>query len=145
MSYTLQAIIANPDQVAIAGSCSVELPQDYILIPFSDAFREIYQIPFLPLTDEDLVGLPDELNSLCARLSETGELAYVEAEYFGGTGEQSSAVWKGGECVGLFAFEPSAINLALQLIGVNRDGMVDEFDALGLGRYRDTERWLPTS
>ncbi|HTF08552.1 MAG TPA: hypothetical protein VK659_10325 [Asanoa sp.] len=38
--------------------------------------------------------------------------------------------------------QPAAVVVPLPLMGVQRSGQHDEFDALGLGRHRDTEEWL---
>lgn len=40
--------------------------------------------------------LPGGFGTLLARWSAAGPIAYVEAEYFGGVGEQRAAVWVGG-------------------------------------------------
>jgi len=37
--------------------------------------------------------------------------------------------------------QPAAVVVPLPLMGVQRSGQ-HEFDALGLGRHRDTEEWL---
>jgi hypothetical protein len=80
-----------------------------------------------------------------------GPLAYIEAEYFGGAGEQSAQVWDGGQVVlgPLHLAEatptPAAgtpISQALRRLGVSKDDHRDGFDALGLGRHRDTNGWL---
>jgi hypothetical protein len=41
-------------------------------------------------------------------------------------------------------FDPagSPISQVLARLGVGREGHQDEFDAVGLGRHRDTEGWL---
>lgn len=85
-----------------------------------------------------------------------GDIAYLEAEIFGGTGAQAMVLWRGGEvCLGPVATEftatapdPSSsrqwpFNQALRELGVDRGDAFDEFDALGLGRWRHTEDWLP--
>jgi hypothetical protein len=79
-------------------------------------------------------------------------IAYVETEYFGGDGEQAAAVWEAGQ----ITFGPlrtrtpedtsplldGAINQALRMLGVVRVEAIDEFAALGLGRYRNNEDWI---
>jgi len=82
-------------------------------------------------------------------------VAYVEAEYFGGVGEQHAAIWDGGALVWgpmSIGFRQSippqgaAISQALRRIGVIcSDGSHDEFDAVGLRRHRHHEDWLPES
>jgi hypothetical protein len=94
---------------------------------------------------------PAGLEHSLAGWSKSGPVAYVEADYFGGTGMQSAIVWDGGELVpGLVItaevtvdFRPgrSPISRALRQLGVATDGTVDEFDTIRLGRRRRTEDW----
>ncbi|MFI5563421.1 hypothetical protein ACIA2T_29415 [Amycolatopsis japonica] len=86
-----------------------------------------------------------------AECSEQGAVAYVEAEYFGGAGTQFAQVWEGGEIVlgPLYVDEDepdpadgSPISQALRRLGTLRGDHFDEFDAVGLGRHRDTDDWL---
>ena len=91
------------------------------------------------------------MSAWAARESLGFPLAYVETNYQGGPGEQSAIVWAGGRIV----FGPAttdtgeprtpllegAINRALRHLGVERGDVIDEFDALGLGRHRLNEDW----
>ena len=85
---------------------------------------------------------------MAARSGETG-LAYIEAEFFGGTGEQGAALFRQGELEWLSKFAPignvipvTPISEVLQRLGVSRGKFADEFDALQLGRHRNMEDWL---
>ncbi|MFT2720119.1 hypothetical protein ACMT4L_08965 [Deinococcus sp. A31D244] len=70
-------------------------------------------------------------------------MAYVEAEYFGGTGSQVAAVWDGGRVFwGPERRERGPINHALRLLGVHRTDSHDEFGSVGLDRHRHLEDWL---
>ena len=75
----------------------------------------------------------------------------MEAEFFGGVGEQHAQIWDGGVVV----FGPlhlnegesmtplgSPISQVLRQLGVDKTTHFDEFDAVGLGRHRDTQDWL---
>lgn len=62
-------------------------------------------------------------------------VAYVETDYFGGGGDQYSRVWNCKENV-FNCNQYDAIDQALILIGVNRDNDKDEFDTIGLGKFR---------
>lgn len=75
-----------------------------------------------------------------------GGLAYVETEYFGGTGGQSAMAFVDGR----EAMAPQrarggggTINQALRAIGVTRDAVKDEFDTIGLGERRAMEDYRP--
>lgn len=113
---------------------------------------------FLPLSDEHLdslfptqgefdksmIYLSSTLKAALVQLSATSTIAYVETEYFGGSGTQGATVYKEGLCV----FEPTTaqrgvISNALKLLGVvMAPGQADEFDTVGLGRYRDNDAWI---
>jgi hypothetical protein len=96
--------------------------------------------------------IPAGFGSTLAACSANGPVAYVEAEFFGGTGTQSAQVWDAGNVVlgplHLAEGEPSPadgspISQALQRLGAAKGNHVDEFDAVGLGRHRETQDWLP--
>lgn len=83
--------------------------------------------------------------------SAAGAVARVEAEFFGGVGEQWATVWEGGAVVlgplhapegEPFPAEGSPISRALRRLGVVAGAGEDEFAAVGLGRCRDTQGWL---
>ncbi|MET8999323.1 hypothetical protein [Amycolatopsis sp. NPDC004169] len=97
--------------------------------------------------------VPAGFQDTLAACSELGTVAYVEADYFGGTGTQSAQVWHRGAVVlgpvrvaegERFSAAGSPISQALRALGVQRGGHVDEFDAAGLGRHRRVEGWLAT-
>jgi len=76
------------------------------------------------------------------RISGDGPVAYIEAEFFGGVGGQSAVVWSEGKRVLGPIHDQHAINQALRVLGVRPDGSHDEFDAVDLGRNRDTDDWV---
>jgi hypothetical protein len=110
-----------------------------------------------PLPFELLERLTSALADLAVEQSRRFPLAYIETEYFGGTGTQAAVAWQSGGVVfgpeqsksewldGQFTAPPlldKAINRAARLIGVDRGTALDEFAALGLGRHRSDEKWL---
>lgn len=74
-----------------------------------------------------------------------GGLAYVETEYFGGTGAQSAMTFVDGREVVApqSARGAGPINQALRRIGVARTLAEDEFDAIGLGERRSMADYEP--
>ncbi|MFJ6524686.1 hypothetical protein ACIQMZ_05365 [Streptomyces longwoodensis] len=89
--------------------------------------------------------MPGGFDRVLAGWSAGGPVAYVEAEYFGGVGEQRAAVWEGGALVlgPLQAeegrpFPPagSPVSRALRRLGVAARAGEDEFSAVGLHRHR---------
>lgn len=111
---------------------------------------------FLPLDDEnldDVVGvqageslgaftyLTPILISLLRTASKMGSIAYVETDYFGGTGRQGAIVFsKGDVTLGPLTGESGAINEALTVLGAPaRSERQDAFATIGLDRHRFNE------
>ncbi|GAB3744428.1 hypothetical protein GCM10027598_78990 [Amycolatopsis oliviviridis] len=155
--YCLQAAIAaEPVLRALAGSVEeariVPLGQRLFLLPMTDEFFDAVTVAGAA----ELAGFwkaPAGFDRALAACSANGPVAYAEAEFFGGAGMQSAQVWDGGKVIlgplHLGEGEPSAaagspISQALRHLGAVRgDHHFDEFDAVGLGRHRDTRDWLP--
>ncbi len=144
MAYTLQALIA--DAAVIEANSSAEdaivmLPQGKALLPLVKSIRIRMGISCLPLTDDGKNAASEEMAALCRALPTQGKVAYVEAEIFGGAGTQACILAELGRVdspyVGI-----DAINRALQFLGVEKGTCIDEFEALGLGRHRETEEWV---
>jgi hypothetical protein len=150
MAYTLQAIVGDAAVLApVAGTLRcVALPRNLVLIPLTVAVRaehgDIRSLPFTDDTDEGPRVIPESLAALCRTLSARGKVAYVEAEIFGGVGTQSVVLAEHGAVIRGPEVGESRINFALRFLGVSRGAAHDEFDAVGLGRHRDTEEWLGT-
>ncbi|HDR9765661.1 TPA: hypothetical protein QDC27_001215 [Burkholderia cepacia ATCC 25416] len=146
MPYSLQAIVARSGAFASAplprGLRVVRLRGDIDMIPLDTAFRNAHAIPFCPLTDGGDTVLPPALLSLCEQLSAHAALAYVEAEFFGGSGTQAHARFADGRASGPLVVSDHAINEALRHLGVAKGDAFDEFEAIGLDQHRDTDRWL---
>jgi hypothetical protein len=112
------------------------------IVPIGSTTRKLYGIPFLPLTDEGSEKLPVGLLELCSTLGSQRPVAYIEAEFFGGSGAQAHVlISQNGAGAGINVSH-DAINDALAWLGVlPRDGK-DRFDTVGLGKHRETDRWL---
>ena len=111
------------------------------MIPIGAAMQERYGIPELPLMDDRTIELPPSLLELCRQLSDTGKIAYIEAEIFGGVGAQAYVYAEMGK-VGAFVAGDRAINAALLLLGVVPKPGFDAFDSVGLGQNRSVDGWL---
>ena len=88
------------------------------------------------------LGLSEAIAAVTAR----GEgFAYVETEYFGGTGTQTAMAFvEGLEVVApQTARSAGPINQALRRIGVARTLAEDEFDTIGLGERRSMTDYEP--
>ncbi|MBE8470201.1 hypothetical protein [Streptomyces justiciae] len=157
MGYEVEAAIAGGELLRAAsrdvpGAHVVPMLQGLSLLPMIDEVLDA-------VTDGSPVGalgfwkLPGGFEGVLAQWSAAGPVAYVEAEYFGGVGQQRAAVWDGGTLAlgpleraarrGLRTVSPvSPVSQALRLLGVRRSLGEDEFSAVGLDRNRRTDDWI---
>ncbi|MFJ4536809.1 hypothetical protein ACIP39_12715 [Streptomyces tibetensis] len=155
MSYELRAVIAAGEALCgatrgPAAARTTSIGQGLWLLPMTDALCE-------SVADRGRSGalgfqrLPGGFEKLLADWSAAGPVAYVEAEYFGGVGEQGAAVWDGGGVVlgplrveegEPFAPAGSPVSQALRRLGVVSGAGPDEFSAVGLDRHRHTDAWI---
>jgi hypothetical protein len=160
MAYVIEAIIA-PSSVArrvsaeLVNTRTVELGSGYELVPLVPE-----TVAALSPGEERVISLlvgaplPQRLTEVLRRASAVGPIAYVEADFHGGVGQQGSVLWKDGDAVlGPLAgpltpapaseLEDGPINRVLRRMGVKRSPRgLDEFATLGLGRCSETEEWL---
>ncbi|WP_086822182.1 hypothetical protein [Allokutzneria sp. NRRL B-24872] len=155
MGYCLEAVIASElvlrDLAGIVAEARiVPLGQHLSLLPMTAAFFDAITVPGAPELD-GFWKAPLGFGSALAACSAKGPVAYVEAEFFGGDGTQVAQVWNAGKVVlgplGLAEGEPfpaigSPVSQALRQLGAARHEYFDEFEAVGLGRHRDTDDWL---
>ena len=71
------------------------------------------------------------------------KIAFCEAEYWGGQGSKSAALWEDGELVKTLKFDGQAFNEVLRFLGIESVTDKDEFDVVNWGRYRKTQDWVP--
>lgn len=130
MGHSIQGIVAPLaafDAAGVAAGERIKLPQGFAL-----------------MLAVERTGLePTEaLAAAAARVSTSAAVAYVATDYFGGDGEQAAGVWRDGAMIRpIESGRSGTVNNALQAIGVTRFGTLDEFDSIGLGRYRDHDDW----
>ncbi|MBB3078645.1 hypothetical protein [Streptomyces violarus] len=158
MSYDLKAVIARNSLLAAMASTLpsarvVGLQQGLALLPVSDALSDAVTDRAQPRRT-DFWSLPSGFDRVLAEWSEAGSIAYVEAEYFGGTGEENVAVWRDGRLVlgplhlldgELPPSDGTPVCLALREVGVRAAEEEDEFTTVGLGKHRNTEGWAGKS
>jgi hypothetical protein len=151
MGYELQAIIGREAAIsraakAVSKAVVVPLEQELLMIPLGEDLHDELQTRFAGGEgdhSDHFIYLSVAVAEWIAEASEKGPLAYVEADYFGGIGKQSSVVWKEGKVI----LEPAhgergPINRALRALGVRAQPNKDEFETVGLRRHRDMEDWL---
>jgi hypothetical protein len=96
---------------------------------------------FLPITDDFYKEMrSNKINrSEMLRTRRLGfPIALIETDYFGGAGQQKARVVHGQET----PLETGKINAALKILGVLNTPDKDEFDVVGLGKYRTNEKWV---
>lgn len=158
MGHHVRGFIASEDSLrraaaSLPGAEVVPLRLGFAFLPVSEpAGKGQGAFPF-----EHLVQLTPALVAWAQEQSRLFPLAYIETDYFGGSGEQSAVAWAGGQIVfgpartvdrfenGKYVPTPlleGAINRAVRHLGVERGDARDEFDALSLGRHRSNAEWL---
>ena len=150
MGHNISAIIAGAEiaeafaEVADAPP-PTELPFGLGIVPLSDRqFDRITDLKPGPYVD-GFAYLSARLTAALTTASRKGPVVYIETEYFGGTGSQAGAAFVEGELVLAEHHvdmrdshrRDGPINKALRLLGVSASGDRDEFDTLGLARFRD--------
>lgn len=145
MSYSIQAFVAlqgtfNADPSR--GLAVVRLSNGVEMVPIGSMTRKLYGIPFLPLTDEGSGELPAALLELHSMLGSQRHIAYIEAEFFGGSGAQAHVLISQMGAVAGVNISDDAINDALAWLGVQPRDAKDLFDAVGLGKHRETDEWI---
>ena len=153
MAHFIKAVVAREpiiEELAARfefGRC-IPTSQDFAILPVSVAKFEA-ELRGLDVSSD--LAVPPEfepaLIAAAADLSSSGPLAIIQTEYFGGGGEQGAGVLSDGVWVVPWELDSSddpgpatwPINKALAAIGVLR-GQDDEFESIGLGRYRNFDR-----
>ncbi|MFK7969119.1 MAG: hypothetical protein AB8F95_02075 [Bacteroidia bacterium] len=132
---------------------AIKLPQGFAMIPISiDLVEDMEELEDKPKTHEKspLGSLPPTLHQYLLANSRQSEIAYIETEYFGGTGHQAAILYKDQNiALGPLITENNywekdsedqqAINAILSKMGVWCNQDKDEFEMLGLGKWRSNE------
>lgn len=145
MAFTLEAILLDEAAARYApGFPTVILSGGIALLPVTDnVFDQVAATSPSSDTRGPFWKLSVALEALIIDVSRHGRVAYIEADYFGGTGTQTAAVWQNGRVI----MEPEhadgigPINRALSALGVTAAPGRDEFDCIKLGRHRRTSAW----
>lgn len=153
MVHSVSLIIGRDAAIATflqqwPGSRAVALSGGWQAIPVDEALQDAIEAKHPghsrpPELDLSPFGLEA---ALVAATEAGGGLAYVETDYFGGTGGQSAMAYVDGR----EAMAPqrargggAPINQALRAIGVERSAEADEFDTIGLGERRTMADYEP--
>ena len=139
-----KGLLAEARRLIPSVKCAA-LAQDLCFMPVTDRVFDDLRLAYPHLIDGEngFERLSAPVERVAIELSRGGAVAYVETEYHGGTGAQSSVVWKDGAVVlPARTAEVGPINEALILLGASRLDSHDEFDAVGLGQHRSNSNWF---
>ncbi|HEU4453449.1 MAG TPA: hypothetical protein VFR81_10325 [Longimicrobium sp.] len=147
MSHSISGFVARAD-VLRAGTAHLRsayvasLGQGFGFVPVTEEVDE--ETGGRTVAYEQFYRLTDALARLGAAMSRGGgAVAYVETDYFGGTGEQAAIVWKDGRIYsGPEKSRIGAVSDALRRLGAEKGDAHDEFDAIGLSRHRHNDGWI---
>ena len=149
MGHHLEAFIARlevlQEGLKYPGAAPViPLAQGFGLLPLTDALEKalgdggVSENPYA-----EFWRLSAPLAGLGKEISEAGRVAYVETDYFGGSGNQAAILWEAGEVIGPpYQARIGAINQVLARMGVDKGDATDRFEALGLDRFRSNAEWI---
>jgi hypothetical protein len=147
MTHSVTGIIAKSNCVDRICSShpplrAVPLHQEFSLFPLTKEIVESLGVS-RSVDHEDLGNIPNELTDILSELSIFCPLLYFQTDYFGGEGSQLAMVFDKG----MIIFGPAEnitgpINEGLRLLGARTEANDDEFDSIGLGKYRNTDSWL---
>src|SRR3989304_2979040 len=124
MGHCIRVFVLKKEQAKIdlSKQVHVECPQGFILLP--GPWEE---------------GDERKPEKVAERIS-AGPVAYLTTDYFGGMGDQRASLFdpiaKPGTAYELHC---DSINEVLVKMGLVKKDNMDEFDTLGLGRYRDMQ------
>lgn len=146
MGHLVTAIISSSPIVDLLldgrSLVAADLRDGLRLVPLNDDSLDAFGFDF-SRTISGFTFLCSEFIDFLAEFSHHGPLIYFETEYFGGMGSQAAAAFLAGS-----VFPPSpisgegSINSALRSIGIVATTGHDEFDYIGLSRYRYTADWI---
>lgn len=145
MGHSIQAIIANPTAVvgvrgALPGLASAPLHQGFVAFPVEADDVDAPVASGAASSADGFRILTGPFRDFLRELSRLGPLAYVETDYFAGSGGQGAAAYSAGTAL----MEPGwarrgPIDRALKRIGGRRRLLGDRFLALGLANYRSND------
>ena len=144
MGHQIQAVIGKREAIQVFADCwvqarVVDLPQDCGMVFLTDALfdgiTELFDGPDRE-PSSPLALFTSAIRWALEGAARPGPLAYIETDYAGGVGTQAGVLLERGKVVLGPVEGKGTVNRLLNAIGVWHRPGEDEFDALGLGRYR---------
>ncbi len=141
MAHHIHGIFASPQTLAsvvqqLPGAIVVPMSGGVAWVPvFDELLDAVSSRADIPGTvEEGFVHFGGVLPGVLAAASAKAPVAYVETDYFGGSGSQIATVYEGG----VRTKERCTVNQALAVLGVQTVDDRDEWDVIGLANYRGT-------
>lgn len=167
MAGNLEALLLRAEPSALARLAELHLPavplirqSGLCLVPVTEAANSA--VHRQRVSEEIVPGfynLTASMAAWAAELSESTPVAYIHVEFFGGMGFHAAIGWSGGEVAWgprftannpadvedyfelVHSIADMAVNDVLRWLGVEAQGRDDEFEAVGLTRFRFTDEW----
>lgn len=152
MGHSINAVVGPLDSVARiveAAGCPppTSLPFGLVIAPLGHAQIDRLTGCNLGEVAEGFKYLSPSLEEGLSDAARGGAFAYIETQYFGGTGTQAAALFldrsppfrRAASDAKASIGPDSPINSALRSLGVRVSSGQDEFEAVNLSRFRDLE------
>ena len=141
MGHNLSALITwQPidEKMTEEFGLAVVFEHDLVIIPIVleslDVFEKELGVKYEPYSNKVLID--SSVTHRLAELLEIRSFAVIETDYFGGSGTQCASYYSNG----IQELREVTINDVLRHMGVRKAmDMLDEFDTIGLGKYRRTD------
>lgn len=162
MSYDIRAFVAAKGTFSHLRQLSpyvtvAPLNQDFELVIYDEYLDSALQFVDSPLSEEHKdLGLSKNILEWVSELSQKTYVVFINAHFFGGNGSQSAVLWQNGKLIlnpatngmmmgayyGHLKESDTPINSVLRELGVKVTPPEDEFEAVGLKKYRHNEDWF---
>jgi hypothetical protein len=141
---TPAALLAVADRAG--APAPTPLPFDLAIVPLGGKQLDRLTGETASRYDENFLCLSAELEAAIGAAATDGRLLYIETDYFGGIGGQGAALFEEGALAwtdsvreGTQGQGKSPISQGLSHLGIPPAPGSDEFDAVGLVRFRNME------
>ena len=151
MAHSIAALIGDEHLIQrLAKRCGFSEPtglsHGLSLIPWVDSVTNEDLETFRFSEDERNISLAPETRDRLIEASRDGRVLLIVTSYFGGMGGQGAVIFEDGSLThGPHWADWGTINEALEILGVQATPEMDQFDILGLGRFRHTAGWVSSS
>lgn len=144
MGHSIRAFIGKDDVIQKLSddwikARDIPLKQGYSMVCLTgDLFDDIMELSEAEdeLNCSELTLFTTAIFDIMQEYSNNSMLAYIEADYFGGIGMQAGVLFENGKIIINPTEKSGIINIILHKLGVYRENGKDEFNSLGLGKYR---------